>query len=120
MAETDSAHQKYSGLTIGQKTEVYQQLLLYSVEGRLRYGSITKVANACKVSRKTVARIWDRVNEPADDGLPSGVKALVPRRKGRSGRKKIDRRGAPSHLHPMQPRDIGGGEGKRRYHRNLK
>jgi hypothetical protein len=70
MAETDSAHQKYSGLTIGQKTEVYQQLLLYSVEGRLRYGSITKVA----------------------------------------GR----------HLHPMQPRDIGGGEGKRRYHRNLK
>jgi hypothetical protein len=98
MAETDSAHQKYSGLTIGQKTEVYQQLLLYSVEGRLRYGSITKVANACKVSRKTVARIWDRVNEPADDGLPSGVKALVPRRKGRSGRKRIDRSDALARL----------------------
>ena len=62
MAETDSADPKCLGLNIGQRMEVYQQLLLNSVAGRLRYGSITKVAKACQASTKTVARIWGQNN----------------------------------------------------------
>ncbi len=73
-------------LTDPQRNFIFQCLLMNSTSGKLKYGSITKIANQFGISTRSVKRIWDRgmISFAVEQQQPGNVSS---RRKGRGGRK---------------------------------
>ncbi|XP_026416523.1 uncharacterized protein LOC113311955 [Papaver somniferum] len=69
---------------------IYQYLLTHSNNGRVKRGSIPRVADIFKTSVSTVSRIWNRSKENHNSNMPADVSSRKPTRVGRK-RVEIDR-----------------------------
>ncbi|XP_026383686.1 uncharacterized protein LOC113279201 [Papaver somniferum] len=69
---------------------IYQYLLTHSNNGRVKRGSIPRVAGIFKMSVSTVSRIWNRSKENHNSNMPADVSSRKPTRVGRK-RVEIDR-----------------------------
>uniref|UniRef100_A0A8R7QIK3 DUF7769 domain-containing protein n=1 Tax=Triticum urartu TaxID=4572 RepID=A0A8R7QIK3_TRIUA len=74
---------KYKNLTDLQRTGIYEELLARSVNRKLKKTTTREVANMFHVSVHKVRRVWRRVKECLQQGVPVDVRSRKPKNCGR-------------------------------------